>query len=132
MESMALSESAQRKEYYKRELIRAKKELDGVTDYRDMKVRESVLAVIINQLEVATLDGARETLIQVAEVAAAPEKRSFPKRGIIVIASTLAGLLFAIGFIFIRRTLKLAAAEPEQQNRWQTFKNAWRLSRKAH
>ena len=73
MQSMALTESGQRKEYYKQELIRARKELDGVTDYRDMKVRESVLAVILNQLEVATLDTARESLIQVAEVAVPPE-----------------------------------------------------------
>ena len=128
MQGMALTESGQRKEYYKQELIRAKKELDGVTDYRDMKVRESVLAVILNQLEVATLDTARDSLIQVPEVAVAPEKKSFPKRGLMILFSGIGGILISILYVLAKKSFDAAQVNPIQASRWFQLKSAWQIS----
>ena len=130
MEGLAITESGQRREYYKQELIRAKKELDGVTDYRDMKVRESVLAVILNQLEVATLDTARESLIQVAEVAVPPEKKSFPKRGLIVLLAAIGGLLISILYVLAKKSFDTAQESPQERTRWHQLKAAWSMSLK--
>jgi uncharacterized protein involved in exopolysaccharide biosynthesis len=127
MQSMALTESGQRKEYYKQELIRARKELDGVTDYRDMKVRESVLAVILNQLEVATLDTARESLIQVAEVAVPPEKKSFPKLGLMVLVSAIGGLLISIFYVLAKKSFDTAQESLQERTRWHQLKASWSI-----
>jgi capsular polysaccharide biosynthesis protein len=130
MGELALSESSQRKEYYKRELIRAKNELDGVTDYREMKIRESVLAVIANQLEVATLDTARESIIQVAEIATAPETKSFPKRIFLTMIMLAIGLVSVIFYVFIKKNIFKYKNEGSMEILWHKLKKSWRF--KAH
>jgi tyrosine-protein kinase Etk/Wzc len=127
MEAFAVTESQQRKEYYENELIRAKQELKGTSDYRDMKVRESVLAVLLSQYEVAVLDSAKETIIQVADKAVAPEIRSKPKRTLMVVIAALAGGFLSVLFVLVRRAYRNAQANPEDATQWQKLKRAWRL-----
>jgi len=50
------------------------------------------------QFEIAKLDEAKEgSLIQVVDPAIPPEKKSFPKRSLIVIAAAFAGLIVGVG-----------------------------------
>ena len=127
MEAFAVTESQQRKEYYEGELIRAKKELKGTSDYREMKVRESVLAVLLSQYEMAVLDSAKETIIQVADKATPPERRSKPKRTLMVIIAAMAGGFLSLLFVLVRRAYRNAQANPEEAGQWQQLKRAWRL-----
>jgi tyrosine-protein kinase Etk/Wzc len=127
LESFAGSESQMRKAFYEKELIRVKKDLQGITDYRDMKVRESVLAVIMNQYEVAILDSARESFIQISEKATPPEKRAKPKRTIMVLIAIAAGLFLSILFVVVRRSIQNMHNDPEKESAWLTLKQAWSL-----
>ena len=127
METFAVTESQQRKEYYEGELIRAKKELQGISDYREMKVRESVLALLLSQYEMAVLDSAKETIIQVADKATPPEKRSKPKRTLMVIIAAMAGGFLSLLFVLVRRAYRNAQANPQEAGQWQQLKRAWRL-----
>lgn len=127
METFAVTESQQRKEYYEGELIRAKKELKGISDYREMKVRESVLAVLLSQYEMAVLDSAKETIIQVADKATPPERRSKPKRTLMVIIAAMAGGFLSLLFVLVRRAYRNAQANPEEAGQWRQLKRAWRL-----
>ena len=131
LRNFAAGEARQRQQYYEDQLIRAKTELLGTTDYREMKVRESVLAVMMNQYEVATLDSARESVIQVAEPAIAPEQRSKPKRLIMVLIAGAAGLFLSILLALARRKLKQMQADPQDEGHWASLKAAWRWSKGA-
>lgn len=131
MENLALTESGQRKEYYKTELIRAKKELAGITDYRDMKVREAVLAVMLNQLEVATLDTARDTLIQVVENAVPIYKESFPMLGLMISISVIVGILTSIFYVFMKESFEAAKRVPLEASRLKQLKAAWAYDRQS-
>lgn len=126
LRNFAAGEARQRQQYYEDQLIRAKTELMGTTDYREMKVRESVLSVMMNQYEVATLDSARESVIQVAEPAIAPEQRLKPKRIIMVLIAAVGGLLFSILIALGRRKLSQLKNDPHEQGHWASLKAAWR------
>jgi tyrosine-protein kinase Etk/Wzc len=126
LRNFAAGEARQRQQYYEDQLIRAKTELLGTTDYREMKVRESVLSVIMNQYEVATLDSARESVIQVAEPAIAPEQRAKPKRTIMVLIAAFAGLFLSILIALARRKYLQMQQDPQDRNHWAGLKAAWR------
>jgi polysaccharide biosynthesis/export protein len=60
---------------------------------RDVKYNETVVAVLAKQLEIARLDEARQSpMVQVVDPAVTPDKRSAPKRTVILLASTMLAL----------------------------------------
>lgn len=84
---------------------------------RDVKYNESVVALLARQLEIARLDEARQgAVIQVVDIAVAPDKRSSPKRLAILLASILFALCGASFWIVYRsdernlRTNRIAAS----------------------
>ena len=102
----------------------------AVKRFRDVKVLQAKLEVLVKQYEMARLDEAREgPLLQVVDPATAPERKSKPKRALVVMLSTLAagfaGLLFALG----RRALRKNADQPEQAAGLVAFKQAWSFRR---
>jgi protein involved in polysaccharide export with SLBB domain/uncharacterized protein involved in exopolysaccharide biosynthesis len=57
---------------------------------RDVKYNESVVAILARQLEIARLDEARQgAAVQVVDPAVTPDKRSFPKRTVTLLACTM-------------------------------------------
>ena len=57
---------------------------------RDVKYNETVVAVLAKQLEIARLDEARQgPVVQIVDPAVTPDKRSSPKRLVILLASTM-------------------------------------------
>jgi uncharacterized protein involved in exopolysaccharide biosynthesis len=72
--------------------------LEYVRKLRDVKYNETIFDILARQFEVAKLDEAKQgALIQVVDPAIPPDKRSFPKRGLIVIGATAVG--FFIGLL---------------------------------
>lgn len=98
----------------------------AVKSYRDVKVQEAMLEVLIKQYELARVDEAKEgPLLQQVDVATAPERKSKPKRVVIVLMSTLAGLFLGVLVAFVRRALfKTNAYSPQMA----LLKQAWRIS----
>ena len=125
LETFATTEAQMRKDFYEKELLRAKKDLQGLTDYRDMKVRESVIAVLVNQYEVAVLDSARESLIQVSEKAVAPERRSFPKRTVMIYLAFLTGLLLSLVFVLVKSAYHRTLQDLETRKHFEMIRRAW-------
>jgi uncharacterized protein involved in exopolysaccharide biosynthesis len=75
--------------------------LEYVRKLRDVKFNETIFEILARQFEVAKLDEAKQgALIQVVDPALPPDKRSFPKRGLIVIGATIAGMLVGICIAF--------------------------------
>jgi tyrosine-protein kinase Etk/Wzc len=80
--------------------------LEYVRKVREVKYSETVFDIIARQLEIAKLDEAKQgALIQVVDSAIAPDRKSFPKRGLIILGATVAGFLVGAFLALIRSEL---------------------------
>ncbi len=94
--------------------------------YRDIKVQQAMLEVLIKQYEIARVDEAKEgPLVQQVDPATPPERRSKPKRSLIVLVSALGGLFLGVLAAFVRRSIKKAATDPESSQLMLQLREAW-------
>jgi len=101
---------------------------EAVKSYRDVKVQEAMLEVLIRQYELARVDESKEgPLIQQVDEAVAPERKSKPKRAQIVLVAAFAGLFLGVLVAFVRRALKKAQSDPASAGQWLALKKAWSL-----
>ena len=99
---------------------------EAMSYYREMKIQESMLEAFVKQLELARVDEAKEgPLIQVVDVATPPERRSSPKRALIVLSSVMAGLFLSLLIVFIRQSLGSLNSNTEEAARLSRLKSAW-------
>ena len=64
-------------------------DLEYVRRLRDVKYYETIFDILTQQFEISKLDEAKEgALIQDVDPAIAPDRRFFPKRGLVVIGAT--------------------------------------------
>lgn len=89
-----------------------------VRKYRDVKYYETIFEILARQFEMAKLDEAKQgALIQVVDQAIPPDRRSSPKRALIVIVATAAGVFFGCTLALIFEGLR--NARPEDRERLQ-------------
>jgi tyrosine-protein kinase Etk/Wzc len=68
----------------------------------EVEYRQILFDLLLKQYDVARLDEARDAaVVQVVEQAIAPDRRSFPKRGLTVVLFTLLGIAAACGYLFM-------------------------------
>lgn len=102
----------------------------AVKAFRDIKAREAMMGVLVAQYESARVDEAKEgPLIQQVDVAVAPERKSKPKRAIIVLMAAFAGLFLGALVAFVRRAVRNADSSPEGGAQMAKLKNAWLIKR---
>jgi tyrosine-protein kinase Etk/Wzc len=71
--------------------------LEYVRRLRDVRYYEAIFDVLAKQLELAKMDEAREgAFIQIVDAAVPPEKKSFPKRGMLTITGLSVGFTLGI------------------------------------
>ena len=71
--------------------------LEYIRKVREVKYSETIFDILARQFEIAKLDEAKQgSLIQVVDAAVPPDKPSFPRRGLIILVSTIAGLLIGM------------------------------------
>lgn len=76
--------------------------------FRDAKVQETLFELLTQQYEFARMQEAKDTpTVQFLDYAKPPEKKSKPKRSLIVLSGVFLGLFGSIGYVFIKRFLKL-------------------------
>ena len=133
MQTYAITEASTRREFFETQLKPAK---DRLTDaevtldktpntslhyldaLRNLKYQESIYQVLAKQFEVAKLDEAKDSpLIQVLDKATVPEKKSKPKRSLIVILTTLVAFFLAVIWAFVSESMFRAKQQPEQAER---------------
>ncbi len=99
---------------------------EAVKSYRDVKVQEAMLEVMIRQYEMARVDEAKEgPLLQQVDVATPPERKSKPKRAIMVLVAAFAGLFLGVLVAFVRRAVRNAQSNPDSASQWLAMKKAW-------
>lgn len=97
--------------------------LEYIRRYREVKYREALFELLAKQFEVAKIDEARDTfLVQQLDKASVPERRSWPKRALIVIGATMLSLLLSILFAYYLEKLERAREDPQFATHLQLFK----------
>lgn len=105
--------------------------LEYVRRLRDVKYYETIFDILARQFEIAKLDEAKEgALVQVVDPAIRPDKRSFPKRTLIVIVATMAGLFLGILIAFLQAGMARLKENPDSSAKLALLKNM--LTRKGH
>ena len=88
--------------------------LEYVRKLRDVKYYEAEFALLAKQLEIARLDEAREgSMIQIVDPAFTPDKRSFPHRTLIVLASSAAGFFLGILIVLVLARFAKLQSNPQ-------------------
>jgi uncharacterized protein involved in exopolysaccharide biosynthesis len=92
--------------------------LEYVRKVRDVKYHEVLFELLAKQYEIARVDEARDTsIIQVLDKAIEPEKKSKPKRLLIVILTALVVGFLAVIWAFVREAGERARQNPQQAER---------------
>jgi len=87
--------------------------LEYVRKLRDVKYNETIFDILARQFEVAKLDEAKQgALVQVVDPAVPPERRSFPRRSLIVIGATVLGFCFAVFFVLLEAGFRRLKGDP--------------------
>jgi len=104
--------------------------MEYVRKLRDVKYYETIFDILARQYEVAKLDEAKEgALIQVVDAAIPPERRSFPKRGLIVIGATAFGFLFGVFMALFQAGFRRLKDDPEATAKLHLLRRAFSLKR---
>lgn len=82
---------------------------------RDLKYYEKLYEFMTQQIVVAKIDEAKDAaIIQVVDKAIVPEKKSKPKRALIVLLATVLALFVGIALAFVREAMARSKQNPQQ------------------
>ena len=92
--------------------------IDYMRRMRDLKYYEGLLTFVSQQLASARLDEAKDApVIQVVDKALVPEKKTKPKRALIVILATLMAFFMGVLFAFFKEASERASQDPASAER---------------
>jgi len=146
MQTYSLTDASQKRTFFDQQLRQAKDKLTDaelildktlitslqyIDAVRNLKYQEAVWEILAKQFEMAKLDEAKDfPLIQILDKATPPEKKTKPKRSLIVILATLVAFFLAVIWAFITESLQRAKEQPEQAERLTALRNAFRMTAK--
>lgn len=111
--------------------------LEYVRGFREVKYHEAMFEFLARQFELAKIDEAKNAaMIQVLEDAIEPERRSGPRRRLIVLVTFFVMLVLTITAAFVREALANAMTDPRLAERFESLKSnlrwreAWILGRR--
>jgi uncharacterized protein involved in exopolysaccharide biosynthesis len=100
---------------------------DYVARFRDFKYHEALFELFAKQYEIARVDESREgAVIQVLDVAIAPDYKSKPKKALMAVLATLAAGFALLLFVFVRQALRNSGQNPESAAKVQAIAQALR------
>lgn len=97
--------------------------LEYVRKLRDVKYYETIFDILARQYEMAKLDEAKEgALIQVVDPAIPPDRRSSPKRALIVLVAAAFGLMLAVAIALLRASFESMKKDPKTNQKLSLFR----------
>jgi len=95
---------------------------------RELKYNETLFELIVKQYEMARIDESREAaVIQIVDEAVPPDKRSSPKRGLMVSVAAFVGFMMSVFVIFLLEFIERSSDDPDQRERIKILKKHLRL-----
>ncbi|MCX7144178.1 MAG: hypothetical protein NT123_24705 [Proteobacteria bacterium] len=103
--------------------------LDNFQLLRNVKYHETIYELLAKQFELAKIDEAKDSaVVQVMDKAIEPDRKSRPKRALIVLSFALAASFVAVLWAFISEATAKASNDPQQAARLRVLRRylAWR------
>jgi tyrosine-protein kinase Etk/Wzc len=103
--------------------------LEYVRKLREVKYHETLFELLAKQYELARIDEAKDAfLIQVLDKAVVPERKTRPKRALIVLLSVLVAGFLALLWSFVKESIERARQQPDSSDRFERLRRylAWR------
>lgn len=92
--------------------------LEYLRNFREVKYNEAIFEFLAKQLELAKIDEAKQgSIIQVVDPAIRPDKRSFPKRSILVMVATFCGFIVSLVWVVAADAWSRLKERPEERER---------------
>lgn len=105
--------------------------LEYVRKLRDVKYYETIFDILARQFEAAKLDEAKQgAVVQVVDAAIPPDKKSSPRRSLIVLGATAIGWLLGVFIAFGQAALAHVKKDEGSAAQLAEFKRALRFSGK--
>lgn len=102
--------------------------LEYVRKLRDVKYYETIFEILARQFEVAKLDEAKEgAAIQIVDLAIPPDRKSGPKRGFIVMSTTLVGFLAGALWVLLFEAFERMKLNPASYGKVEAVRRALAL-----
>ena len=99
--------------------------LAWVRAFRNMKYHETIYEIVAKQYEAAKLDEAKSaSLAQVIDPALVPERKSAPKRWLIVLLAFVAGFFLSSVYIVLQEAYKVLVADPVRREQVTLLKSS--------
>jgi uncharacterized protein involved in exopolysaccharide biosynthesis len=94
----------------------------------EVKYRQALFDLLIRQYDAARLDESKEpTIIQVMEPAIEPDRKSSPKRLLIVLAASVLGLFISCIFALVKYWFQLLESDPHSATKLLALKSALQI-----
>lgn len=101
--------------------------IEYIRSLRNVKYQETIFELLSKQYELAKIDEAKESSnIQILDNAVQAEKKSKPKKLIIILIGFIGGAFFALFMALIRDAYLRSTKDEDSNYRWNVLKNAWR------
>jgi uncharacterized protein involved in exopolysaccharide biosynthesis len=99
--------------------------VEYVRKLRDVKYFETIFDLLARQYEIAKVDEARQgATVQVVDKAIIPDRRSSPKRTLIVLGAAVLGLFFGVVWAFVKEGLTRLSNNPAEHRRLELLKSS--------
>lgn len=100
---------------------------DYINKYREFKYQETLFELFSKQFELAKVDESREgAVLQVIDIAVAPERKAKPKKALIAIAATLGVGFVLLMWVFVRHALRASQNDPTNAAKLRQIQQSWR------
>jgi len=100
--------------------------VEYVRKMRELKYQEVLFELLSKQYELAKMDEAKDgASIQVLDAAIEPERKSKPKRALLLMLAAVGGFFLACILAFVLEALRKSKENPEGRERWAALKAAW-------
>jgi uncharacterized protein involved in exopolysaccharide biosynthesis len=100
--------------------------VEYVRKMRELKYQEVLFELLSKQYELAKMDEAKDgASIQVLDAAIPPERKSKPKRSLLLMLAAVGGFFLACILAFVLEALHKSKENPEGRERWAALKSAW-------
>ena len=99
--------------------------IEYVRKLREVKYFETIFELLARQYEIAKVDEARQgATVQVVDRAIVPDRRSSPKRTLIVLGAAVFGLFLGVVWAFAREGVTRLSNNPAEQQRLELLKRS--------
>jgi len=101
--------------------------VDYASRFREVKYQETLFELLARQYESARIDEAKEgSVIQVVDRATPPEKRSWPRRSLVVFAATLLAFFLSTVWVVVESSFQRAMHDPLRDAKVHRLRQAWK------